>query len=234
MSQQTERVIDEAFFEEIKARMTGHLPGFYDSRKLVYDVISRSEPVSGSIHVEIGTLCGGGTIFMLEALRAKGALDSEYVACVDPFAGFYEKQDPLVSMDTVRANAELFGFDPSRILFFPTLSQDPETLAKLAGYTVNTVFIDGDHRYEGVKADWNNYAPLVMDGGYVLFDDYVGEENGRPKGPDNPAWRSTSWGQVSRFVDVHVLPALGENGFSFVDKCDNAIAFRKQHVTKVA
>ena len=228
MNLQTDRVIDEAFFEEVKACMIGHLPGFYDSRKLVYDLISKSEPVPASVHVEIGTLCGGGTIFMLEALKAKGALDSEYVACVDPFDGFYEKQDPLVSISTVKANAELFGFDPSRILFFPTLSQDIETLRKLSEHTVNTVFIDGDHRYEGVKADWNNYAPLVVDGGYVIFDDYVGEENSRPKGVDTPSWRSTSWGQVSRFVDAHVLRDLDENGFSFVDKCENAIAFRKQ------
>src|SRR5690606_19990704 len=35
----------------------------------------------------------------------------------------------------------------------------------------DAVFIDGDHRYEGVKADWENYGPL---GRIVAFHDIAG------------------------------------------------------------
>lgn len=39
---------------------------------------------------------------------------------------------------------------------------------------VDFLFIDGDHSEEGVRADWNNYGPMVRDGGMVAFHDIVG------------------------------------------------------------
>lgn len=33
------------------------------------------------------------------------------------------------------------------------------------------LFIDGDHSYEGVKADFNNYSPFVRSGGIIAFHD---------------------------------------------------------------
>jgi predicted O-methyltransferase YrrM len=33
------------------------------------------------------------------------------------------------------------------------------------------VFIDGDHTYDSVRADWENYSPLVVPGGVVVFHD---------------------------------------------------------------
>lgn len=34
-------------------------------------------------------------------------------------------------------------------------------------------FIDGDHSFDGVRKDWEIYAPLVKDGGLVVFHDHV-------------------------------------------------------------
>ncbi len=36
---------------------------------------------------------------------------------------------------------------------------------------VDFLFIDGDHRYEGVKADFENFRPLVRPGGLMAFHD---------------------------------------------------------------
>jgi hypothetical protein len=33
------------------------------------------------------------------------------------------------------------------------------------------IFIDGDHSYEGVKADYSNSLPLLEDNGYMIFHD---------------------------------------------------------------
>ena len=38
---------------------------------------------------------------------------------------------------------------------------------------LDVLFIDGDHTYEGVKADLNNYAPLVKSGGRIILHDVV-------------------------------------------------------------
>ena len=57
-------------------------------------------------------------------------------------------------------------------------SQMPETIAKvkaaLGGEQLDFLFIDGGHDYPTVKADFENYSPLVKPGGLVAFHDMVG------------------------------------------------------------
>ena len=38
---------------------------------------------------------------------------------------------------------------------------------------IDLLFIDGDHSYNGIINDFNNYFPLVNKGGYIIFDDYL-------------------------------------------------------------
>ena len=39
------------------------------------------------------------------------------------------------------------------------------------GVTFDVILIDGDHFYEGVKADINNYCEFLRDGGFLIFHD---------------------------------------------------------------
>lgn len=39
------------------------------------------------------------------------------------------------------------------------------------GFQVNVIFIDGDHTYEGCKADIDNWYPQMAEGGVMLFHD---------------------------------------------------------------
>ena len=57
-------------------------------------------------------------------------------------------------------------------------SQDPENITDAwqdAPY--DFIFIDGDHRYEAVRADWENFSPMVAPGGVFAFHDtqHVGD-----------------------------------------------------------
>jgi cephalosporin hydroxylase len=56
-------------------------------------------------------------------------------------------------------------------------SRAPTTLrrvrSRLRHNQLDLLFIDGDHSYEGVKADFENYGPLVRAGGFVAFHDIV-------------------------------------------------------------
>lgn len=38
---------------------------------------------------------------------------------------------------------------------------------------IDLLFIDGDHRRQGVISDFNAYFPLVNSGGFIVFDDYL-------------------------------------------------------------
>ncbi len=59
-------------------------------------------------------------------------------------------------------------------------SQDIKTLEKLKetlnGKKIDFLFIDGDHRYEGVKSDFEMYKDLVKKGGLIAFHDIVDTE----------------------------------------------------------
>jgi predicted O-methyltransferase YrrM len=59
-------------------------------------------------------------------------------------------------------------------------SRSPEVLAKvkklLGGAPVDLLFIDGDHSYAGVKADWENFTPLVRPGGWAALHDIMPPE----------------------------------------------------------
>lgn len=54
-------------------------------------------------------------------------------------------------------------------------SHDPKTvedLKKILGdQEIDFLFIDGDHSYKSVKADFEMYSPLVRDGGLIGFHD---------------------------------------------------------------
>jgi hypothetical protein len=40
---------------------------------------------------------------------------------------------------------------------------------------VEGLLVDGDHRKEGVRADFLNFAEWIVPGGFVVFDDYYQE-----------------------------------------------------------
>jgi len=46
-----------------------------------------------------------------------------------------------------------------------------QLLEILKGRDIDFLFIDGDHSYEGVKADYEIYSPLVGKGGLIAFHD---------------------------------------------------------------
>ena len=77
--------------------------------------------------------------------------------------------------------------------------------------SVDFMFIDGDHTYEGVKADFINFSSLVKPGGYIAFHDIRDTEHHRKIGcnvaqfwnelkTNNPSIRS--W----EFIDDNEYP----------------------------
>jgi cephalosporin hydroxylase len=60
-------------------------------------------------------------------------------------------------------------------------SHAPETARRieqiLDGRTIDFLFIDGDHTYEGVKDDFEQYSSFVADGGIIALHDIVNIEH---------------------------------------------------------
>ena len=67
---------------------------------------------------------------------------------------------------------EIYGVDLREDPGVPgtTFMREDSTKAKLSK-PVNVIFIDGDHSYEGCKADIDNWYPQMVVGGVMLFHD---------------------------------------------------------------
>lgn len=124
--------------------------------------------------LEIGSFKGKTTVFLshaIEALNLDKRLytvdpytnEASEVGCSDEdinsaYGTFHRETDDLDNHEHVRAYSD-------------------EALSRFEDTTFSLVFVDGDHTYDGVMADYRNYAPLLADGGIMVFDDYA-----------NPQW----------------------------------------------
>ena len=118
--------------------------------------------------MEIGT-ANGGTLFGLTRVSNQDATIISVDLYGGPFGGgypgwkipFYKAfASPNQKTHLIRENSHL-----------PNTRYMIETI--LDERTLNFLFIDGDHTYEGVKKDFEMYAPLVSKGGVIAFHDIV-------------------------------------------------------------
>ena len=116
--------------------------------------------------MEIGT-ANGGTLFMLTRVAAPDAtIISLDLPGGDWGGGYAAERIPLY---------EAFGLPAQKMRLLRGDSHRPESLDQvreiLAGRTIDFLFIDGDHTYEGVRMDYEMYSPLVTPGGMIGFHD---------------------------------------------------------------
>ena len=72
-------------------------------------------------------------------------------------------------------NPEYCDYQPvSELYTVPKSSHDEVTfqvVKTLLDGSIDFLFIDGDHTYEGVKLDYEMYGPLVREGGIIAVPD---------------------------------------------------------------
>jgi cephalosporin hydroxylase len=159
----------------------------------VQDAVTRQlvlECLSGDkAHIlEIGALYGIGLAMLYN--HATTRFQDVKLVCLDPFDGYYGKAvDALLNQPvndlTFQRNMKLANVPDSDFAIIKRYSTDPHALQEAGNHTFNVLVIDGDHSYEGVKFDFENYFPLLEKGGYVILDDYNAKE----------------WPGVQQFVD---------------------------------
>lgn len=121
--------------------------------------------------LEIGT-AQGGTLY----LWTQAASDSAFLISVDlPGGDFGGAYAPCRS-----ALYRAFARPEQTIQLELADSHKPESLSKVKEFfgnqQIDFAFIDSDHTYDGVKADFNDYGPLVRPGGIIAFHDILYRE----------------------------------------------------------
>lgn len=134
----------------------------------VTSLVRRVASISPRVIVEIGTR-GGGTLFFWS--QSSAAL--ELLVSIDLPGGIHGGGYPEQS---IKFYKRFVSNRPNcRLELMRTDSQVAATRASLekllAGRPIDFLFIDGDHRYEGVKKDFALYRPLVRPGGLIAFHD---------------------------------------------------------------
>jgi predicted O-methyltransferase YrrM len=114
--------------------------------------------------LEIGTF-QGGTLCILARLSAPRATIISIDLPGGKFGGGQSRVRSLLY--------HTFGKSFQRMHLIRGDSHSEEVAARLRRITqsLDVLFIDGDHTYEGVKRDFLLYAPLVRPGGIVAFHD---------------------------------------------------------------
>ncbi len=119
--------------------------------------------------VEIGSFKGKSTIWL-----ARGSLAGARtrVVAIDPHTGSTEHRHdgaPVWTYDEFLANLHRAGVEE---VVRPVVATSAEAAAHF-DQLVELLFIDGDHRYEMVRQDFELWFPKLMEGGYLLMHDTI-------------------------------------------------------------
>ena len=157
-------------------------------------LISEAQP---QVMCEIGTFDGGTSLLFSKFLKTLDLL-----LCID----LYVKNKQML---------RLLAPAGQKLCFIEMSSHSTSTVDAvtqlLNGRKIDALFIDGDHRYEGIKQDFECYRKFVRNGGLILLHDIV-EDNGRGR-----AWAGgvpKLWQEVrSKFPHQEFICEHDQSGF---------------------
>ena len=134
------------------------------------------QSLSGDI-IEIGSWQGKSTIYLAKSVKQTG---NGRVYAIDHFQGNVGKESAyqvglqdLSDLESgFRTNIANKGVqDCVELLSMP--SDEAVKQLRERGVVARLLLIDGGHRYEEVKRDFELFSPFVQEGGLIVFDDYA-------------------------------------------------------------
>ncbi len=167
-------------------------------------LLTAAREVRPDVLVEIGT-AKGGTLLCWTAL----AHDTATIVSMDlpdgKFGGGYEKwRIPFFkAFRRAKQRLELLRLDSHAAESVDALR------TVLGGKPIDVLFIDGDHSYEGVKKDFESYAPLVRTGGIIAFHDIAPKGVAKKVGGVPVFWREVK----ERYPHQELVHDAAQDGF---------------------
>jgi predicted O-methyltransferase YrrM len=159
--------------------------GLGDSAWLLYGLCRSMKP---NVCVEIGSARGKSACYVGMALKENGV---GHLYAIDPHTRTnWNDSESVDTYEVMWRNVKKLGLQDVVTMVRKTSSE----MLKDWSEKIDLIFIDGDHSYEGVKADWEGFRPFLKEFGLAVFHDTLWDL--RP----NPKWARSDMG-VPKFVE---------------------------------
>ena len=178
------------------------IPGWLSENEAItlYE-LARSLPAERPVAVEIGSWLGKSSVVLSKGMKGKRR---PALYCIDPFNGDADAGDrelygrEMVGMDRTLEQTFLENMKKNGVLDIarPVVAYSFEVAPDFKE-PIDLLFIDGNHDYEAVLQDYEQWSPLIKTGGVIAFHDVVFDPDPDPVGPvkvakeriyDNPMW----------------------------------------------
>ena len=119
---------------------------------------------TSGIYVEIGSYLGASANFIARGIY-KNKTDYSLLYCVDTWKNEEMSEGKRDTYEEFLINTKKF-----KDVIHPLRGYSVE-IAKAFVKSIDFLFIDGDHRYEGVNSDVQVWLPKLKQGGIIIFHD---------------------------------------------------------------
>lgn len=161
----------------VTSHMTKH------ERVKLYELSTDADSIA-----EIGSYIGASACCFGAAMLKKG---KGKLICIDTWNNDAMSEGSRDTWTEFQNNTQKY-----RHFIIPTRGFSTQVIQQVSSQVekLDVLFIDGDHSYEGAKADWDSYRRLLTAGSIVIFHDY-----GWAKG-------------VKKVVHEEVMPFVSNHG----------------------
>ncbi len=182
--------------------------GWFDGADLYVEQIRKAR--DGAVFVELGSWKGRSTAFVGVEIANSGKNIQFY--SVDNWRGSEDEPDHMTDPDVVSGRLfEVFSANiaPIRSYVQPVISDSAAAAARFGDDSVDVVYVDAAHTYQGVMRDLIAWWPKLRSGGTMAGDDWCWY----PDEPSNPTVRRA----VEEFFGAQGLDIRIHNGSSSKD-----------------
>lgn len=135
---------------------------FHNHYHILYD-ICESYDNDNIVYLEIGAFAGGSAslVSMSEKVKKVYSID---------IGNPINKEIPIRNVNKFKHNQCDYEYIHG--------NSNSDNIVKYVSNKIpkiDILFIDGDHKFDAVINDFHNYKDLVINGGYIVFDDYLDE-----------------------------------------------------------
>lgn len=132
---------------------------------------------AGQVIIEIGPFTGKSTCFMARGVRESYA--TKHIYSIDPWefldlpisgSGLEIAKTRAEAHELFQDNVKKCGFSDI-VTEFHGFSYDAAN-KWTSPSDIGLIYVDGDHKYMGVKADVDSWSPKLAVGSVMVFDDY--------------------------------------------------------------